>query len=88
MKVEIYSMDGCGFCEASKQWFLLNGIEFSEIKINDRQARQEFYAKTAMKTGKDIRTMPQIWFGEEHIGGYNELMAKQVNKVTSFTEDF
>lgn len=88
MKVKMYSMDGCGFCEASKQWFLLNGLDFNEIKINDRQERQEFYAKTSTETGKDIRTMPQIWINEQHIGGYNELIVTDISVVTSFNKDF
>lgn len=84
----MYSMDGCGFCEASKQWFLLNNIEFSETKINDRTERQEFYAKIAIETGKDIRSMPQIWINEEHIGGYRELITKNITTVMSFNKDF
>lgn len=89
MKVKMYSMDGCGFCEASKRWFQLNNIEVMEIKINDREKRQEFYIETTLETGKDIRSMPQIWINEEHVGGYNELMANPpITKVTSFNEDF
>lgn len=88
MKVEMYSMNGCGYCLASKQWFRANNIEITEYQINDREKRQEFYIETAVATGKNIRSMPQIWIDGKHIGGYFELIESNITISTSFNEDF
>ncbi len=68
MKIVIYTTQFCPFCIRAK--YLLNelSLTYQEIPVDrDPQLRQEM----ANKAG--VNTVPQIWFGEEHIGGCDEL---------------
>jgi len=64
---KVYSQDGCSYCELAKITLMENNIEFEEINIKDNAQA------LAMLRLKNLKTVPQIWDGELHIGGYNEL---------------
>lgn len=68
-KVIVYTMDYCPYCVAAKNLLKQNSVEFKEIKVadDDDATWDMLYEKSGMKT------MPQIFNGEELIGGYNEL---------------
>lgn len=69
--VEIYTSPLCGFCHAAKRLLTSKGISFSEIDIaRDPQRRQEMLARA---NGR--HTVPQIFIGETHVGGCDELYA-------------
>ena len=69
--VEIYTSPLCGFCHAAKRLLTSKGISFSEIDVaRDPQRRQEMLARA---NGR--HTVPQIFIGETHIGGCDELYA-------------
>ena len=69
--ITMYSGPLCNFCEAAKRLFLRNNLEFKEIDISTKDGlREEMIQKS---NGK--RTIPQIFFNEIHIGGYEELRA-------------
>ncbi|HCU23680.1 MAG TPA: glutaredoxin 3 [Deltaproteobacteria bacterium] len=68
-KVKIYTTDYCPFCTAAKAHFERKGIAFEEIDVSDAQAKSELKARTGW------RTVPQIFIGDELIGGYQEMMA-------------
>jgi glutaredoxin 3 len=77
MEILVYSKDDCPYCEAAKRWFKIKDLAFEEIKINDPEQRQKFYADL----GEGIKSVPQIFIVKdgvkERIGGYTELMANQ-----------
>ena len=65
----MYSGPMCNFCEAAKRLLIRNNLEFKEIDISTKDGlREEMIQKS---NGK--RTIPQIFFDNDHIGGYVEL---------------
>ena len=69
--VEIYSSPLCGFCHAAKRLLKQKGVNFSEINVLAQPKR-----KTEMMSRANGRhTVPQIFIGETHVGGCDELYA-------------
>ena len=69
--VEIYTRTYCSYCQWAKELLNRKGIAFKEISVDgDREARA---AMTARANGK--QTVPQIFIGETHVGGCDELYA-------------
>ena len=67
--VEIYTSPTCGYCHAAKRLLTEKGISFSEIDVRlDPDRRQEM-----MQRANGRHTVPQIFIGEQHVGGCNEL---------------
>ena len=63
----IYTQNSCGYCHMAKNLMNEQNISFIEISLdNDTEAR-------VMLKEKKCRTVPQIFNGELHIGGYTEL---------------
>ena len=67
--ITMYSGPLCNFCEAAKRLFLRNNLEFKEIDISTKDGLRDEMIKKA--NGK--RTIPQIFFDDQHVGGYVEL---------------
>ena len=67
--ITMYSGPMCAFCEAAKRLLLRNNLEFKEIDISSKDGLRDEMIQKA--NGK--RTIPQIFFNDEHIGGYQEL---------------
>lgn len=66
--VTIYTTQFCGFCVAAKRLLKAKEVEFEEIDVGrDSALRQEMMHKSGR------HTVPQIWIGETHIGGCDEL---------------
>ena len=59
------------FVKLQKRLLLRNNLEFKEIDISSKEGLMDEMIKKA--NGK--RTIPQIFFDEDHIGGYQELRA-------------
>lgn len=71
-EIIIYSSQFCPFCFRAKAILQQKGVTFTELNVDGNpQLRQEM----TQKSGR--RTVPQIWIGERHIGGCDELMALQ-----------
>jgi len=64
---KVFTQENCSYCELAKITLMERNIEFEEINIKDNAQA------LAMLRLKNLRTVPQIWDGELHIGGYNEL---------------
>lgn len=71
MKAIIWSKPSCPFCDQAK--FLLNakGIEFEEKIIG-----KEYTKEQLLEAVPNARSVPQIFLGEEYVGGFTELKAK------------
>ena len=71
----MYSGPLCNFCEAAKRLLVRNNLKFREIDISTKDGlREEMIQKS---NGK--RTIPQIFFDNDHIGGYQELRNLEKN---------
>lgn len=69
-KVVIYTTRWCPYCIRAKSLLNQKNVEFTEIPVDgDHQARQEM----ARKAGRT--SVPQIWIGDTHVGGCDELYA-------------
>jgi len=77
-KVTIYTGPMCSYCEAAKRLLTRNNVTYNEINIAKVEgAMDEMIGKA---NGK--RTIPQIFFDEQHIGGYDEVRAlEKENKL-------
>ena len=67
----MYSGPMCNFCEAAKRLLIRNNLEFKEIDISTKDDLRDEMIKKA--NGR--RTIPQIFFDDNHVGGYQELRA-------------
>ena len=66
--VVIYTTRWCPFCIPAKALLDRKGVSYQEIPVDgDPTARQQM----ALKAGKT--SVPQVWIGEQHIGGCDEL---------------
>ena len=70
-KVVIYTGPMCNFCSAAKHLLNKKKISYEEIDIGyDEKKREEM-----LKKSNGMKTIPQIFIDEKHIGGYVELKA-------------
>ena len=70
-KITMYTGPFCNYCEAAKRLLARNNATYIEIDISKVYGAMDEMIKKA--NGK--RTIPQIFFDEEHIGGYDEVRA-------------
>lgn len=68
--VVVYSSDWCPYCVRAKQLLERKGIEFEEIRVD---GQPDVRAAMAQKAGRT--SVPQIWIGEHHVGGCDDLFA-------------
>ncbi len=69
-KVIIYSTGVCPYCIHAKELLESEGIPFEEIRVDLDETRFE-----EMKRISGQRTVPQIFIGTQHVGGYSDLKA-------------
>ncbi|MDW3223727.1 MAG: glutaredoxin 3 [Paracoccaceae bacterium] len=67
--VEIYTSPLCGFCHAAKRLLKQKGVEFSEVDVLRDPGRKPEMIQRA----NGGRTVPQIFVGETHVGGCDDL---------------
>ncbi|MGE0737242.1 MAG: glutaredoxin 3 [Alphaproteobacteria bacterium] len=69
-KITIYTTGMCGYCYRAKKLLEDKGVEFTEIDTTfDAEKRRE----ARERSGRN--TVPQIWIGDTHVGGSDELYA-------------
>ena len=73
MEVLIYTKSNCPFCEKAKAWFTQHGFGYTQVLLDDEEQRLAFYQR--ISNGREVRSVPQIFIDEKHIGTYNDLMA-------------
>ena len=77
-KITIYTGPVCNYCDAAKRLLKRNNASYSEINIAEVDGALDEMLKKA--NGK--RTIPQIFFDDKHIGGYDEIRAlEKENKL-------
>ena len=69
-KVIIYSKEVCPYCVKAKMLLTRKKVDFSEIKITSDELKQEMIAKSGGRM-----TVPQIFIGNFHVGGCDDLYA-------------
>lgn len=69
--VEIYTSPLCGFCHAAKRLLNEKGVSFQEVDVLSEPTRKAEMIQRA----NGGRTVPQIFVGETHVGGCDDLYA-------------
>jgi len=74
--VTVYMGPMCAFCGAAKRLLNRNNIPYKEINI----ALEEGKKNEMLKKSNGRKTIPQIFFDDHHVGGYEELRALEKEK--------
>jgi glutaredoxin 3 len=66
----MYTTAICPYCVNAKKLLAQKGVDVEEIRVDQNpQLRNEMMQKSGQ------RTVPQIWIGEFHVGGFTDLWA-------------
>jgi glutaredoxin 3 len=69
VSIEIYTTRYCGYCQSAKALLTRKGVPFSEIDVtSDPEGRSQM-----IKRANGRMTVPQIFIGATHVGGFDEL---------------
>lgn len=74
-KVEIYTKFGCGYCFRAKQLLDSKGVEYEEYDITMGGPKRDEMRDRA----PGATTVPQIFIGDTHVGGSDDLHALERN---------
>lgn len=67
-EITMYSTRFCPYCMRARFLLESKNVEFNDIGVD---ARPELRREMMEKSGR--RTVPQIWIGDRHVGGYDDL---------------
>jgi glutaredoxin 3 len=70
-KILIYTTPYCPYCHRAKRLLTQKGASFEEIDVSGDWAARE----ALMDKAGGLTTVPQIWIGDTHVGGSDELHA-------------
>ena len=70
MKALMYTTAVCPYCQMAERLLKSKGVEIEKVRVDLEPARR---TEMMEKTGR--RTVPQIYVGETHVGGYDDLAA-------------
>lgn len=68
--VTIYTTRWCPYCIRAKSLLTGKGVDYREVPVDGDRALREEMTRRAGRT-----SVPQIWIGEQHVGGCDELFA-------------
>jgi glutaredoxin 3 len=68
IKIQMYSKSWCPYCRMAKRLLASKGQEWDEVDIEDEPERRREMVERSGRT-----TVPQIWIGGRHIGGFEDL---------------
>jgi glutaredoxin 3 len=69
-KIVVYSGRFCGYCTAAERLLQSKKVQYELIKVDEDPAKFDHMMKI---TGR--RTIPQIFIGDYHVGGFDDLSA-------------
>ena len=68
MAVTMYSTRFCPYCVRARQLLDAKGVDYTDIAVDEQpRLRREMMERSGR------RTVPQIWIGDEHVGGFDNL---------------
>ena len=67
-QIQMYSKSWCPYCRMAKRLLAAKGVSWLEIDIEDEPERRREMMQRSGRT-----TVPQIWIGDRHVGGYDDL---------------
>ncbi len=79
-KIIVYSKDICPYCQKAKSLLKRYNLQYEEILVIDDKLKEEM-----MKKSNGRKTVPQIFVGDTHVGGYDDLV-KLGDKILSLVK--
>ena len=70
-KIEVYSTAVCPYCVAAKNLLKSKGLEWNEVRVDADPAQRDLM----LQRSGGRRTVPQIFINDQHVGGYDDLVA-------------
>jgi glutaredoxin 3 len=70
--ITLYTSAVCAYCVAAKNFLRSRGLSWDEVRVDLDPAERERMVARARRT-----SVPQIFVGEVHVGGYDDMMALQ-----------
>jgi len=68
--VTIYTTESCVFCLRAKNYLRSRGVSYKEVNVTD----DDLARAALVKRSNGRRTVPQIFVGDVHVGGYTDLV--------------
>jgi glutaredoxin 3 len=68
--IKIFSTRFCGYCVAAERLFKSKGVDYELVKVDEDPA---MFEQMMEMTGR--RSVPQIFIGDHHVGGFDDLSA-------------
>lgn len=69
-QIVMYSTAICPYCVAAKNFLKSRGLEWTEVRVDTDPAQRDKMIALAKRT-----SVPQIFVGDTHVGGYDDMMA-------------
>lgn len=69
-EITVYTSAICAYCVAAKNFLKSKGLSWNEVRIDMDPAQREKMMALTRRT-----TVPQIFIGQTHVGGYDDMMA-------------
>ena len=69
-RVTLYTTAYCGYCVRAERLLAARGADVHRIRVDEHPAER---VAMVQRTGR--RTVPQIYIGDQHVGGYDDLAA-------------
>ena len=67
-QITLYTTSWCSYCDRAKALLTQKGQTWTEIDVEADPARRDEMVQRAGRT-----SVPQIWIGDRHVGGYDDL---------------
>ncbi len=74
-EIQIYTTNICPYCMMAKRLLDKKGVHYTEINVDAKPGLRE---EMMLRTNR--RTVPQIYIGDYHVGGFDELYALDQQK--------
>jgi glutaredoxin 3 len=82
--VTIYTSQNCPYCVKAKKLLEKKGVEYEELRVD----LNPDLITEAIEKSDGLRTVPQIFIGDHHVGGCDELYAlEEENKLDSLLNE-
>lgn len=72
-QIKVYTRKRCPYCTSAKIWLKQKDYQFEEISLDDKDVLQEF-----RNNNPSLTTVPQVFVGNESIGGFSELIKSKL----------
>jgi len=68
-EIVMYTAAFCSYCAGAKNLLKKKGVDYLEIRIDEETGKRE---EMEQRAGRD--SVPQIFIGDQHVGGFDELV--------------